>query len=107
MPARRMYALITGLPDDAAVWRADKRGWSQQDELLATQTELLDQLGRRFVYWLQVIAAPSYRGLTARVPDGLLHPIEHPGRHGGAAPAPARRRRMTTAEMKHFFGGRR
>lgn len=43
---RRLLALIEGLPVDAAVWREDKPGWTQADELAALQIEMADMWGR-------------------------------------------------------------
>ncbi len=79
MPVRRLFALVTGLPDDAAVWRPDRRSWTNAEELAALNVEMLDQVGWLIAYWLQVVASPSYRGLRAEMPEPLLGRIEHPG----------------------------
>jgi len=78
-----MWVLIKGLPEDAAVWRQDKPGWTQQDELLATIAELQAESERRIVYWLQVVAAGHgriYKDLTPEVPEPLLTRFDHPDR---------------------------
>lgn len=97
------------MPEDAASWRPERPAWTQQDELVAMQTELIDQLGRRIVYWLQLNAQPHYRSLRAEVPDALIGPIEHPDR---PRPAPAKQRaprrkrvRMTDLVKRFEEGG--
>lgn len=39
---RRLLALITGLPMDAAVWREERPQWTTEHELLATVAEVND-----------------------------------------------------------------
>lgn len=74
------------MPEDAAVWRPDKLGWTQQDELLATNAELVNEGIRMLAYWLQVVAAPGYRNLTPELPPPFISRFEHPDR---PTPAPA------------------
>jgi hypothetical protein len=45
MGVRRLFALVQGLPLDAATWR-EERTWTQRDELAALQVELTDVWGR-------------------------------------------------------------
>lgn len=80
MGARRLWALIEGMPEDAAWRRPDVPGWTQQDELAAQQIELMDLIGRLLIYWMQVAAAPYYKGLEARMPPPFVTRYEHPDR---------------------------
>lgn len=43
---RRTWALVRGLPRDAATWREDGAWWSQETELAAAQIEVADRWGR-------------------------------------------------------------
>jgi hypothetical protein len=105
MPARRMLALIKGLPDDAAVWRPDRTGWSQQDELAAMQIELHDQATRALVYWLQVVVQSQAPRFRARLPDPMVGPIEHPDRPRRTPPVRRRRRVRMSDLQQHFEKG--
>lgn len=40
-----MWALINGLPPDAAVWRVDGQQWTLHEELLAIAVERIDAWG--------------------------------------------------------------
>lgn len=48
IPPRRLWALIQGLPPDAAVWR-EEMAWTPQQELMATTIEVIDLWGRRLM----------------------------------------------------------
>jgi hypothetical protein len=79
-----LWALVRGLPLDSATWRS---GWTQQDELMATQIEVTDRLGLRLA---RMFGAKS-------VPDPLR--IEHPDR-----PEPEQKRLTSkSAEIAAFF----
>lgn len=65
---RRILALITGLPMDAAVWREERPQWTSEHELLATIAEVTDS---------------GFRGLYAALggkPGGKPLQIQHPHR---------------------------
>lgn len=79
---RRVLALVTGLPLEAAAWRADGPDWTRQDELLAVNAEVADA-GFRAVF--QALGGKA-RGKPLR--------IEHPARHGGR-----QRRRVSMGEL--------
>lgn len=86
MSARRLWVLIKGLPSDAALNRAVTHGWTQQDELLATNVEVLSEVGRALIYWLQVNAAGHgrvYKELDPELPAPFIERFEHPGRPSG------------------------
>ena len=65
---RRLLALITGLPMDAAVWREERPQWTTDHELLATAAEVNDA-GFRAVF----------QALGGK-PKGKPLQIEHPHR---------------------------
>lgn len=89
---RRLWALVQGLPPDAATQR--NRGWTQADELAATQMELLDVWGRNLTQVLWV-------GLNLRGRPRFGEPlrIEHPGR----AEPEKKKQRASAAEVRDFF----
>jgi hypothetical protein len=60
-----MLALIQGLPHDAATFRDRPEGWSHRDEIAASQIEVLDLWGRR---WL------SSQGLKGKLPEAIRVP---------------------------------
>jgi hypothetical protein len=66
---RRLWALVRGLPVDAAVWR-DGKHWTQADELQAIAIERSDIWGHRLT-----VALRAFKG---RVPE--MPRIEHPDR---------------------------
>lgn len=66
---RRLWALVRGLPVDAAVWRDGKR-WTQADELAAIAIERADVWGHRLT-----VASRAFKG---RIPE--MPRIEHPDR---------------------------
>lgn len=84
-----MLALVKGLPGDAAVWRQDKRHWSQTDELLATLIEQSDYWQRRLLMAWGAKRLPP--------PPQINHP-DRPGRRKAD-------RKVTTdpAEIRQFF----
>lgn len=45
MPCRRLWALVNGLPLDAATWRRES-AWTVDHELMATMIETIDMWGR-------------------------------------------------------------
>jgi hypothetical protein len=47
MSARRLWVLVQGLPENAAVWREDS--WTRQDEMLASLLELTDAWGHAMI----------------------------------------------------------
>jgi hypothetical protein len=107
---RRLLALIAGLPEDAAVWRQDKPGWSQQDELLATVAEAIDAWGRQIV--LAVQCGPLKRPQLPPALVDLQHPdrprrdaTKAPDQAGSSAGSPARSaRQIDVAAARRFFG---
>lgn len=74
---RRLFALLVGLPEDAAVWREEMGGWSRQDELAAVAVEATDFWGR--------VLAQMWGAKDHELPDPVR--IEHPDRVR-EAPAP-------------------
>jgi hypothetical protein len=59
---RRVRALVYGLPQDAAIWRAD--GWPDREELLATLVEVVERWGLVHANQLQ---GSRYRQFPERV----------------------------------------
>jgi hypothetical protein len=61
------------LPADAAVWREERGGWAQQDELLATCIEVIDSWGRQLLQALVAVHGGKLEGsaepLRIRHPD--------------------------------------
>ena len=78
---RRVLALVTGLPLEAAVWRQERPQWTTEHELLATVAEVIDGDLRAV-----------YGALGGRVRGKPLR-IEHPGRGG------RERRRVSMGEL--------
>ncbi|MEA2689628.1 MAG: hypothetical protein QOD51_2235 [Candidatus Eremiobacteraeota bacterium] len=95
---RRLWALVNGLPPDAAV-RRQGSAWSQDHELHAIAIERND-------YWLHALVVAS-RGLKKNPPR--LPPIEHPDRNrtrdepSGERPE-VKQRMSTPEEIRAFFG---
>lgn len=89
---RRLWALVRGLPVDAAVWR-DGRHWTQQDELSAVAIERADVWGHRLT-----VASRAFKGKVPEMPR-----IEHPDRRT-AAVEPVRRAMSSRAEIRAFAG---
>lgn len=88
---RRLWALVRGLPVDAALWR-DGRRWTQADELAAIAIERGDIWGHRLA-----VASRAFK----RVPE--MPPIEHPERRP-AEPELVRPRMSSRAEIRRFAG---
>lgn len=65
---RRIRALLTGLPIDAAVFRADTGGWSSETHLLAMLTEIAWETTRA------IYASAPGRRKGAKLPDPLRLP---------------------------------
>jgi len=82
------------LPPDAAAFREDQPGWTQQDELLATLIEVSDAWGRQIVATLVAL-----HGGKVRFPDPMR--VRHPDRPDPEPP----QRQITTdaAEIAAFF----
>lgn len=71
---RRLWALVSGLPPQAAVWH--KEAWTTQDELLATLVEQSDSNARALIHaW------------TGKAPSGKPLKIERPGGEEPKRPA--------------------
>lgn len=87
---RRLWALVRGLPVDAAVHR-DGKLWSQADELAAVAIERADVWGWRLTH-----ATGRFR----KVPE--MPPIKHPARRKPEPVEPAERRMSTMDEISSF-----
>jgi hypothetical protein len=87
---RRLWALVRGLPVDAAVWR-DGKHWTQADELQAIAIERSDIWGHRLT-----VASRAFKG---RVPE--MPRIEHPDRRV-ASPERSKPRMSSRAEIHAF-----
>lgn len=81
--------MFNGLPEEAATWREDRPGWSQQDELLATCAELIDAWGRQLLSALVAVHGGSIGSL------GEPLRIGHPDREE-PEPEPPPKRAVTT-----------
>lgn len=92
---RRLWALVQGLPRDAAVWREDIGGWSMQDELAAAQVEVTDQWGR--------ILAQAWGVKRQALPEPVR--LDHPDRRRAAA-APKGKVIRSIDELAAWFGRR-
>lgn len=82
-----MLALVKGLPEDAAVWRPDKPGWTHQHELAALNIEIVDFWGR---FNARLLGAKKE---WLPPPPQITHPDRagHPGRQVTTDPAEIRR----------------
>jgi hypothetical protein len=89
---RRLWALVRGLPVDAAVWR-DGKHWTQRDELAAIGIERADIWGHRLT-----MASRAFKGRIPEMPQ-----IEHPDRRSGVE-VPSRPRMSSRAEIRAFAG---
>lgn len=87
---RRLWALIKGLPVDAAV-RRDGKLWTQEMELQATAMEHADVWGHRLA-----LASRAFK----RVPE--MPKFEHPDRPKPQPPEPVVRRMSTPQEIMAF-----
>lgn len=93
--ARRIWALVRGLPRDAALWREDVPGWTQAHELQAAQIEVTDA-------WLRAIWQVLYvQTFRKRPPNVRPVRIEHEDRR--AAPATRRPVERNPQAIKRFF----
>ncbi len=92
---RRLWSLIDGLPQEASVWTPDTKNWSQADELMAQQVEVLDAWSR--VIYTTLYAAHS-NGKTPKLPPPLE--IEHPGRQ---VSKPRKQVETDPDRIKQFF----
>lgn len=99
LSARRLSALVKGLPPGSAVGRELSAGWGVTEELLATLIEVVDR-GDRWFY-----SAHSPPG--ARMPEPLV--IPRPGQRPAppaAEAVPAGPRRTSSPEQIRAAGGR-
>ena len=85
---------MRGLPEDAAVWRQDRRGWTQADELAASQIEITDLWGR-----ILAVVLGAKPGKLPKPPT-----IDHPGRRAPEAPKPTRKPTTDPREIQAFLG---
>jgi hypothetical protein len=88
---RRLWALIRGLPVDAAV-RRDGKLWTQEMELHATALERADVWGHRLA-----VASRAFK----KVPE--MPKFEHPDRPKPRPAEPAERRMSTPQEIMAFM----
>lgn len=97
MPARRLWALIKGLPAESATARAAGQAWTLRDEMQAAHLEAADRWGR------QIHAALLRLGGVKRLPQyGPPVTVSHPDR---PAPKPAKRVSMAEAMAAMTRGG--
>lgn len=89
--ARRLWALASGLPPEAAVWR-DGSAWSQQHELTAVALERADMWGHLLA---QVLGAKA-----SDLPAPIV--MRHPDRQAAEPVSKAKQ-----VPMREFFSGLR
>lgn len=93
---RRLWSLVIGLPDSAAVWRPDTHGWTQAQELAAQQIEVVDA-------WSRVLYQTLYMahsgGKKPKMPPTLE--IDHPGRRQQSSEP--RKVEQDPDQIKQFF----
>jgi len=87
---RRLWALVNGLPAEAAVWR-EEMAWTLRDELAALQVELLDTLIRAQI---KLWTGKNARGRPIRV--------ERPDR-SKTLRRPEPRKARSTEQVLDFF----
>lgn len=64
---RRLVVMLKGLPPDAAIWRDQQKGWTQQDEWFASLLELTDS------WWRNLFTA------FGKKPQGKPLHVDRPG----------------------------
>jgi hypothetical protein len=85
-PLRRLWVLLDGLPNDAAVWRKEF-AWSVQDEMKATQLEQADMWFRNVCALLGAKRSSLPRALN----------IPRPG------DKPAEAKKLNVSDVSQFF----
>lgn len=96
---RRLWALLISLPREAAIWKADTQGWSQELELQALQAEVVDSWGRIIYQTLHGLLA----GKSPRwQPDPLV--IDHEGRPRAAEAQQMQKPERDPEKIAKFFG---
>lgn len=93
--------LIRGLPEDAATWSPDTKGWTIEHELRAQLIEIVDVWGREQVAMLlRLHGDPKKVDGPIKQLTGNPHRVTHPGRE---EPKKPERKRASREEMERFF----
>ena len=101
---RRLWALVSSLPEEAATWREGKPVWTVQDELAAQAVERADVWGR-----LTFAAVARLGGV--KISDSKLPKppqINHPGRTAaqGGKKKPERDPKVIRAWFQRHLGAK-